>query len=100
MTKTYEYTLLGRRDWGGDLRVEHVGVNWPEDKIEREADALDEDGWCDTFETETVAEAFQAAGEQYCDETQIDCASRLLDDRGVKPQVMYEGRTLQEQSAA
>ncbi|WP_338675966.1 hypothetical protein V1460_25580 [Streptomyces sp. SCSIO 30461] len=99
MTQTYAYTLLGRWDSVGDLRVEHVGVNWPEDKIRREADALNNySGWSATFEAETVTEAFRAAGQQHCDETQIDCASRLLDDRGVKPQVMYEGRTLQEQS--
>ncbi|MFJ2419245.1 hypothetical protein [Streptomyces brevispora] len=100
MTQTHEYTLLGRQDWAGDLRVEHVGVNWPEDKIQQEVDALDANGWCDTFQAESVAQAFRAAGEQYCDETHLDSASTLYDDRGPKSKAMYEGRTLQEQSAA
>ncbi|MER6519994.1 hypothetical protein ABT246_24460 [Streptomyces sp. NPDC001553] len=101
MTQTYKYTLLGRWDADGDLRVEHVGVNWPEDKIRREVGALNNySGWSATFEAETVAEAFRAAGRQYCDETKIEFASRLLDDRGIKPKVMYQGRTLQEPSAA
>lgn len=98
MAQQHEYTLAGRWDWGGDLRIDYVGVDWSEEKIRRETDALGNSGWCATFEAGAVTEAFRMAGEQYCDETQVQCPARVFDVRvSGKPKVMYTGRSLKEQ---
>ncbi|MFG3403664.1 hypothetical protein [Streptomyces sp. NPDC048142] len=90
------YTVLGEFDWGGDLLVELIGVDWSEEQIEREAAVLGSNGWCSTFEADSVDEAFQMAGRATCDETQLDVAAKLYDVRSGR-RLVYEGRTLQEQ---
>ncbi|MFD9868555.1 hypothetical protein ACFXI8_27300 [Streptomyces niveus] len=90
------YTVLGEFDWGGDVLVELVGVDWSEERIEREVAVLGNNHWCSTFEAESADEAFQTAGRAMCDETQLDIAAKLYDVRSGR-RLVYEGRALQEQ---
>ncbi|MFJ7416187.1 hypothetical protein ACIQWZ_36090 [Streptomyces sp. NPDC098077] len=90
------YTVLGKFDWGGDLLVEMVGVDWSEKQIELEAAVLGPNGWCSTFEAESASEAFQIAGQTTCDETPLDVAARLFDVWSER-QLVYEGRRLAKQ---
>lgn len=92
------YTLLGEFDWGGDLLVKLIGVDWSEAQIEQEEGVLGNNGWCSTFEAESADEAFQIAGRTTCDETQVDVAAKLFDVRAGR-KLVYEGRRLAEQEA-
>ncbi|MEV0445751.1 hypothetical protein AB0I84_20880 [Streptomyces spectabilis] len=90
------YTMLGEFDWGGDLLVDRIGVDWSEEQVQREADALGCNGWSDTLEADSAEEALQAAGAAYCDETHRQCPAKLFDVRSGR-QLVYEGRALAEQ---